>query len=266
MVKTQKGSKSFFEGRNHSEETKKKMSEARKGKLHPMYGLKHTSEAIDKIKKARAKQIWGEETNRKRSETQKGRIFSPESKEKMRQHALNRFSVKENHPNFGKQSSEETKQKRSKALKGRTFLDLHSPEKAYQIRQKIKEARSKQVFPLTDTKIEVKIQDFLDKLSIKYQKHRNMVEMERSYQSDIFIPSMNLVLECDGDYWHGSLELCNQDYRNLNEKQRVQRIKDYLRTKELEYLGFKVLRLWENQIKKMNLNQFQDELKVVTIQ
>ncbi|GAG67123.1 unnamed protein product [marine sediment metagenome] len=41
---------------------------------------------------------------------------------------------------------------------------------------------------------------------------------------------MNLVIECDGDYWH---------------KYPVGRDIDHIRTKELIQKGFKVLRLWE---------------------
>lgn len=39
-------------GKTHSEETKKKISEALKGKNHPMFGKKHTEQAISKISAA----------------------------------------------------------------------------------------------------------------------------------------------------------------------------------------------------------------------
>ncbi|KKK70567.1 hypothetical protein LCGC14_2922660, partial [marine sediment metagenome] len=62
-------------------------------------GFKHSKETKRKIVLARSKQVWTEESNKKRSETLKGRKFSKESLEKMKQHALKRFSDKRNHPN-----------------------------------------------------------------------------------------------------------------------------------------------------------------------
>ena len=41
------------------------------GEENHFYGKKHTQESIEKIKVARTKQIWSEETNRKRSEAMK---------------------------------------------------------------------------------------------------------------------------------------------------------------------------------------------------
>ncbi len=258
MVKIKK-KKSFFEGRKHSEETKRKMSEARKGNLHPMFGRKHSEEAKEKIRAARVKQVWTDETNKKRSETQKGRVFSEESIEKMRQHALKRFSDKKNHPHTGKKFTKEHIDNISKALKGRRLLDLHSPEKAEEIRSKIKVARAKQVLPLFDSSIEVKIQNFLKHLGIEFLTHQ-YINIKYAYQCDILIPSMNTVIECDGDYWHGNLDKYG-DCRNLTSKQKIQRCLDYERTAQLECEGFKVIRLWENDINKMDVNEFKLQLE-----
>ena len=71
---------------NRSEETKRKMSEAKKGKNHPFYGQHHS-----------------EEIKRKMSKSLKG----------------------ENHPMYGKHHSEEAKRKMSEAHKGKHFSDEH---------------------------------------------------------------------------------------------------------------------------------------------
>jgi very-short-patch-repair endonuclease len=113
-------------------------------------------------------------------------------------------------------------------------------------KQKIRIARSKQIFPLKDTKIEIKIREFLDILQIEYFQHKYISEITHSYQCDFFIPSKNLVIECDGDYWH--------KYPTGNEI-------DHIRTKELIEKGFKVLRLWENEIKIIDINKFNDIIK-----
>ena len=111
--------------------------------------------------------------------------------------------------------------------------------------EKYKEKRRTWVTPKKDTSIEVKIQNFLKQLGIEFFTHQYM-KIEHGYQCDILIPSMNLVIECDGDYWH---------------KYPVGREIDHIRTSELLSEGFKVLRLWEFEIKSMGINEFEGRLK-----
>ena len=89
---TVKEHNAFKKGRRHSEETRKKMSEAKKGKYigekHPMYG-KHPSE----------------ETRKKMSEAKKGKYIG------------------EKHPVYGKHLSEVHKNKLSDAHKGRHWYN-----------------------------------------------------------------------------------------------------------------------------------------------
>jgi len=108
-----------------------------------------------------------------------------------------------------------------------------------------KEKRALQIFPLKDTSIEVKIQNFLKTLGIDFFTHQYIREIEHGYQCDILIPSMNLVIECDGNYWH---------------KYPVGNDIDKIRTSELVESGFRVLRLWESDINSMDLNKFQEVL------
>jgi len=51
-----------------TEEYRKKMSEKLSGENHPMFGKKHSNEAIQKIKKARASQTFSKESIQKRTE------------------------------------------------------------------------------------------------------------------------------------------------------------------------------------------------------
>ena len=104
--------------------------------------------------------------------------------------------------------------------------------------------RKYQVLPKKDTKIEVKIQNFLKELGISFFTHQYM-KIEHGYQCDILIPYLNLVIECDGDYWH---------------KYPIGRDIDHIRTNELIKKGFKVLRIWEFEIKKMNIDTFKEKI------
>ena len=134
--------------------------------------------------------------------------------------------------------------------KGKTFSDKHKErmsmaQKGHEVsevtRKKIRIARATQIVPVKDTKIEVKIQDYLKKLGVDFFTHQYIKDIKHSYQCDVFIPSINLVIECDGDYWH---------------KYPVGKDIDHVRTKELIEKGFKVLRLWEREIKVMSIDDF----------
>jgi very-short-patch-repair endonuclease len=58
--------------------------------------------------------------------------------------------------------------------------------------------------------------------------------------TDFFVEP-NVCIFADGDYWH--------KYPNGTDI-------DHIRTQELEDKGFKILRLWEHEIKNMNINDF----------
>lgn len=125
--------------------------------------------------------------------------------------------------------------------------------------KKIKEARGKQIFPIKDTSIEVIIQNFLKKLRIEFFTHFYIKKIELAYRCDIFIPSMNFIIETDGDYWHGNPE----KFPNLNKWQKEQRKEDKLRTQQLLKKGYNVMRIWESEIKVMELNEFKNKLNQV---
>ncbi len=112
-------------------------------------------------------------------------------------------------------------------------------------REAVRKNRATQIFPKIDSSIEVKIQNYLEQLKIEFFTHQYM-NIKHKYQCDILIPSMNLVIECDGNYWH---------------KYPIGMEIDHIRTKELIEKGFKVLRLWEIEIKDMNLNDFKWRLR-----
>jgi very-short-patch-repair endonuclease len=113
-----------------------------------------------------------------------------------------------------------------------------------------KKLREKYPTPYIDTKIEIKIQDYLKQLGIEFHKHKYL-NIKHNYPCDIFIPSKNLVIECDGDYWHGNI----LKYPILQQWQLNQIEEDKIRTKELIDKGYNVIRLWENEIKRMNLQE-----------
>ena len=97
---------------------------------------------------------------------------------------------------------------------------------------KIKEKRLFQKILKKDTKPEKTIQNLLQNIGVKFVKHKPITNINHRYQCDIFI-NPNVIIECDGDYYH---------------KYPEGREIDKIRTLELKNKGYKILRLWENEI------------------
>jgi very-short-patch-repair endonuclease len=235
--------------KHHSEISKERMRQAKLGR--------HLSEEHKKnISEANKKVIHTKEWNKNVSNANKGQIpwlkgrtnvYSNETLEKMRQARLRRKEK------LGYINSEETKRKIGLAQlgkKGKPLSEWHKQiliksrlgtKHSEKARQKMKEQRAKQICPKIDTSIEIKIQNFLKELEIEFFTHQYMSEIKHSYQCDIFIPLINLIVECDGNFWH---------------KYPIGKDIDKIRTNELIEKGFKVLRLWESEIKKMSLEDF----------
>ena len=238
--------------RHLSSEHKRKISAANKGK-------KFSDEHRRKIGIAHKGRVFSEETLKKMSQAGKNKTFSKEHRRKLskagkgennffygKHHSvetkqkLSEMTKGEKNGNYDRRHSEETKRKISEANKGRKRSEWHKKK----VGEAARERRKTQVFPLKDTKIEVRLQEFLKLLGIEFIPHGYM-KIKHGYQYDILIPSMNVVLEADGNYWH---------------KYPIGNDIDKIRTKELIEKGFKVLRLWESEINIMNLEEFKTRL------
>ena len=80
-----------------------------------------------------------------------------------------------------------------------------------------------------NSSIEIKMQKELDKRNIVYEKHKPLIG---KFAVDLFIQP-NIVIECDGSYWHN-----RQDMKE----------KDAMRNIELKEKGYKVYRFWDHEI------------------
>lgn len=133
-------------GVHPSAETRRKLSESKKGANHPYYGKHLTAEHRRKISestKGTNNPFYGKhhsaETRRKLSESNKGKHPSADTLRKMSESHKGA-----NHPNYGKHISAETRRKISEAKSGRP-----SPRKGARLsaetRRKISEANAKAV-------------------------------------------------------------------------------------------------------------------------
>ena len=224
----------MIKGSHHSQETKEKMSKSHKGFIFSL------------------------ETRKKISNSNKGKKKTSEQKQKHSKDMKNLYALGKMIPPFkGKNVPNIVRNKISTKLKGRklpkeTRLKM---KKTWNTDERIKYARLRrmhQKMPLHDSKIEKKIQNFLNILGIQFKPHYPIRDIKHPYSCDILIPKTKIVIECDGDYWHGNPLL----YQTLNKIQQEQKERDIMRNKELKNSGYNVLRLWEMDINKMKLQDF----------
>jgi len=203
-------------------EHREKMSKLRSGENSPMYG-KHPS-----LK-----------TRKKSSDSHKGNHHTEESKRK-----IGDGSRGEKNHNYNKHLPKTTRDKIGKANKGKIWTE-EQKEKirgknnsnygkhfSDERRRKMRKNRLHQVFPVKDTKIEVKMQNTLREKNIIFEKHKPIMG-----QPDMFIQP-NICIFCDGNYWH-----------NLEKSKK----RDKIVNKFLEEKGYIVLRFWEHEINN-NIN------------
>jgi very-short-patch-repair endonuclease len=82
---------------------------------------------------------------------------------------------------------------------------------------------------------------FYDEKNHKYKRY------------DFLLPEHNVLIEVDGDYWHGNPKL----FRNPNKVQ-VNNMKNDMFKNDLAIkMGYRILRFWENEI---YLNNFEENL------
>lgn len=121
---TQAGAKNSFYGRTHSEASKRKMSKSSEGQVPWNKGVPCTEETKRKISEAKRGSKASDETRRKLSKIRKGRKLSKAHCEAISQshigtHLSEETKEKLRQANLGKHHSEETKEKLRKHFTGR---------------------------------------------------------------------------------------------------------------------------------------------------
>ena len=105
------------------------------------------------------------------------------------------------------------------------------------------------------SKLEIKFaKEFLDKLSIDYQTQFKAESIGRYY--DFYIPSANLIIEIDGDYYHSF----NILYENMSPMQKKNKRVDKDKDKWAKEHKISLIRIWEHDINN-NPKEVMDMLK-----
>lgn len=86
---------------------------------------------------------------------------------------------------------------------------------------------------LRPSSLEIKVKEQLDMIGIRYIQQKRINDGKRNYFLDFYIPSLKLVLECNGDYWH-----------NLPDKiERDKSLEEYVKS-----TGRNIIFVWEHEI------------------
>lgn len=208
------------------------------GDGNPVYGQKH-SEEWKQWQSERVAKMW--ESDEHRQKVRKGQ-------EKFRD---------ENGHWCG--TNEDSKKRRKE-----TFLENYGVDHGWKddgIRKKCEETNLKlygktsfelmiDAFKKTgSTSIEDKISELLDNNEIKFEKSFYVYFDKEKYKIyDFFLPEYNLLIEADGDYWHGHPDF----YKTLNETQEINVENDKFKNNLAKESGYELIRFWGSEIQEEN--------------
>jgi len=96
------------------------------------------------------------------------------------------------------------------------------------------------------TGIEKKIEEFLNELNIKYKYSF----IFRKRQFDFMLPEYNIIIETNGDFWHGNPKLYGKNKKkgNLKEWQKEKQIDDIIKCNIANDGGYEIFSFWEDDI------------------
>ena len=99
----------------------------------------------------------------------------------------------------------------------------------------------------SDTSIEIKVAELLTTHNIEYIKQYPM----HGFHYDFLLVDFDILIECDGDYWHGFGVLTE----NLDEPQLQTRKYDKLKNERAIQYDYRLLRFWEHEIHNENFEK-----------
>lgn len=94
------------------------------------------------------------------------------------------------------------------------------------------------------------MKQILQELKLDYKFQFYLYDDNRArFNFDFFIKNKNLIIECDGDYWHSNPKI----YKTLNSTQLKIKQRDLLKENLLKNKNIKLLRFWESEFNNIDL-------------
>ncbi len=223
-------------GENCSLETRRKISDANKRRCHSKESKQKVSESMKKHYETHSSPMKGrtpwnkgkrhsDETRQKLSTAQKKRYETHEGTMKGK-HLSKESRQKLSETHKGKRPSKETRQKKSESMK-RIWLDPAFREKQLKSSffDRYKQKPTKIELLMHAQLLHFGVYNFIPEFHIRGK--------DRSYFVD-FLVFPNLIIECDGDYWHSKSRAIKRD-------QKLKQLADNY--------GYKLLRFTETEIR-----------------
>ena len=110
-------------------------------------------------------------------------------------------------------------------------------EKAKYLQERAKEMSKSQTWP------EIEFEKILIELDVEYRSQ----EIVGGKIFDFYLPSVNLLVEVDGDYWHYNLKT-NKKKPNKTQKRNIQN--DKRKNVIAKNNGYRISRVWESDLKE----------------
>jgi very-short-patch-repair endonuclease len=104
-------------------------------------------------------------------------------------------------------------------------------------------------------RFEMSVYNMLDEIGMMYKKQ---FLINGKFCVDAFIPSVGLVIEFDGDYWHGNPAV----FPELNKLQKSQKVNDVRHHNYLSKCGYRIFRFWERDFKQ-NPGSIKETIKML---
>lgn len=104
------------------------------------------------------------------------------------------------------------------------------------------------------TSPEVKMSDLLTKMKIEFVSQKIIDDVIY----DFYIPSKRLLIEVDGDYYHGNPEVYEEG--DLNHMQKKNKKNDKYKDALAKAFGYNLERFWEKDINK-NIEEVKNKIK-----
>lgn len=244
-----------FKGHKHTEEYKKRASERTKGKYvgekNPMYGKN-----IKNYMTPEKYELWRKHVKENALCGEKNPMYGKDWREGKTEKELRIHSerIKEAQANY---SDEKRKQISKKLSMAQQKCKERDPEYYKEIKARGGRAAMYKRESYKKTKLEEKVENWLVKNNVDYEYCVIMGSKENCYQYDFIIHNKRILIEANGDYWHGNPNIYdltgNNGKKKLNQIQLDKIKKDKLKLKFAEEHDFKLLYIWETDV---NNNDF----------
>lgn len=264
MSCSKKGERNSFFGKKHTQEFKEKLSNERRGvwcvgENNPMYGKNFfdfmTPEQI--IAWREKHQALCEKMSGANNPMYGKSIFdfmTPDEIAIWKNHQQRVRTQFLNDPIKRKQRSDRIKVRQR-------LLKESNPDYYREIKARGGRAASAKCLKYQMNKIETEVHLWLEKHGIEHNYAAIMGDGKRNFQFDFIIRHRRILVEVQGDYWHGNPKFYNEGgtegKRMLNYIQKLDQANDKIKERFALEHNFTLIYIWEDEIKNKNFSKLE---------